>query len=167
MNGNKEITVEVKEMPALHVAYVRHIGPYKGDSQLFERLFTQLMKWAGPRDLFNPTETKLLSLYHDDPNVTGEEKLRMSICMTFPENTKVEGEIGEMDIEAGKYAVGHFELKDSSEYEDAWKMLFGHWLPESGYQCDDKPPYELYLNDPKQHPEGLHIVDICVPVKPL
>jgi AraC family transcriptional regulator len=43
----------------------------------------------------------------------------------------------------------------------------GHWLPQSGYQCDDKPCYELYLNDPKQHPEGRCIVDICVPVRPL
>ena len=40
-------------------------------------------------------------------------------------------------------------------------------MPESGFQLDDKPYYELYQNDPKQHPEGIHIVDICVPVKPL
>jgi len=25
--------------------------------------------------------------------------------------------------------------------------------------------YELYLNDPKQHPEKKHIVDICEPIK--
>ena len=46
-------------------------------------------------------------------------------------------------------------------------MVFGGWLPESGYQPDDRLCYEIYQNDPKEHPEGIHIVDICVPVKPL
>jgi hypothetical protein len=57
-------------------------------------------------------------------------------------------------------------LADSSEYEGAWDLVFGVWLPESGYQPDDGPCYELYLNDPKEHPENKHIVDICMPVKP-
>jgi len=52
-------------------------------------------------------------------------------------------------------------------YEEAWNMVFGGWLPESGYQPDDRLCYEIYQNDPKEHPEGIHIVDICVPVKPL
>ena len=36
------------------------------------------------------------------------------------------------------------------------------YLPE-----DHKSRNELYLNDPKEHPENKHIVDICFPVKPL
>ena len=51
MKNKGQIQVEVKDMPELHVAYVRHIGPYKGNSQVFENLFGKLMKWAGPRDL--------------------------------------------------------------------------------------------------------------------
>jgi AraC family transcriptional regulator len=43
----------------------------------------------------------------------------------------------------------------------------GDWLPDSGYQPDDRPCYELYHNDPKEHPENKCIVDICIPVKPL
>jgi AraC family transcriptional regulator len=41
------------------------------------------------------------------------------------------------------------------------------WLPESGYQPADGPCFERYLNDPAQHPEGKHIVEIGLPVKPL
>ncbi len=33
MKRQEEIQVEVKELPALNVAYVRHIGPYKGDGK--------------------------------------------------------------------------------------------------------------------------------------
>lgn len=45
--------------------------------------------------------------------------------------------------------------------------MYAGWSPESGYQPDDRPAFELYLNDPKEHPEGKHIVEICAPVKPL
>ena len=167
MNDEKQIQVEVKEMHEMNVAYVRHIGPYKGDSDLFEDLFKRLMNWAGPRDLLRFPETMCLSVYHDNPEITDEEQLRLSVCISVPENTKVDGEIGKMKISGGKFAVGRFELKASDEYEGAWNALIGGWLPESGYQLDDRLSYELYHNDPKEHPEGKHIVDICVPVKPL
>jgi AraC family transcriptional regulator len=167
MKDKNQFQVEVKDLPEFHVAYVRHIGPYKGDSALFERLFETLMRWAGPRGLLRFPETQVLAVYHDDPNITDEGKLRTSACITVPEDTPVEGEIGKMAIAAGKYAMARFELADSSEYEGAWNTVFGVWLPESGYQPDDGPCYELYLNDPKEHPEHKHIVDICIPVKPL
>ena len=50
-----EARVEVKSIPEMHVAYLRHIGPYAGDSALFGRLFGQLFSWAGPRGLVGPT----------------------------------------------------------------------------------------------------------------
>ncbi len=166
MSDQLHAEVEVKEMPALSLAYVRHIGPYQGDSSLFERLFSQLMTWAGPRGLLRFPETKSVCVYHDDPKVTDEQKLRIDVCITVPEETEVEGEIGMMTVTGGRYAVARFELK-GDEFQQAWNAVYGGWLPESGYQPDDGPCYELYHNDPKQHPEGKCIVDICVPVKPL
>ena len=107
------------------------------------------------------------TVYHDDPKITDQDKLRLSACITVPEDTPAEGEIGKMTIPAGNYAIARFELTGSAEYEGAWNMVYGSWLPESEYQPDDRPCYELYHNDPKEHSEGLHIVDICVPLKPL
>lgn len=165
MNTN-EVKVEVKDLPQMHVAYLRYIGPYKGNEQLFKRLFEKLCMWAGPRGLIRPNQTQFLSIYHDDPDITEGEKQQTDVCITVPEDTKVEGEIGKMTMPGGKYGVGHFEIMPG-EYPQAWYTVMGGWLPESGYQCDDRPCFEWYLNDPKQHPEGKHIVDICVPVKPL
>jgi len=165
---NKEIqtNVAVKDMPELHIAYIRHIGPYKGDQELFGRLFNKLMAWAGPRGLLRFPETKVMTIYHDNPDITDESRLRTDACITVPEDTQVEGEIGKAKIPAGKYAVAHFEITPD-QYQDAWNAVYGGWLPDSGYQPEDGPCYELYLNDPKQHPEAKHVVDICVPVKPL
>lgn len=166
MVDKKSLKVDVMEIPQMHVAYIRHIGSYKGDTALFGRLFNKLFTWAGARDLLNFPETKVIAVYHDNPDVTDENKLRTSVCITVPEDTKVDGEVGKMTIPGGKYAITHFEI-DDTEYEDAWNVLYGTWLPGSGYQPDDKPPFEMYLNDPKEHPRHKHIVDIYMPVKQL
>ncbi|ACF14759.1 transcriptional regulator, AraC family [Chloroherpeton thalassium ATCC 35110] len=166
MPKQNEIQVTVKDMPEMTVAYVRHIGAYKSNEALFQGLFEKLMTWAGPRGLLRFPETICLSVYHDDPNITDEQKLRTSVCISVPPNTEVDGEVGKMTIPGGKYAVGHFEIQ-SSEYEASWNALWSAWLPESGYQPDDRLSYEIYLNNPNTHPEGKHIVEICVPVRPL
>ncbi|MCP4217769.1 MAG: AraC family transcriptional regulator [bacterium] len=166
MKDKNEIKVEVKEMPEYQVAYVRHIGPYKGNEQLFKGLFEKLMKWAGPRDLLRFPETRALSIYHDDPNITEEDKLRTSACITVPEETKAEGEVGRMTVPGGKFAVARVEI-DADEYEASWNMLMADWLPESGFQPDDRYCYALYQNNPEEHPQKKHILDICIPVKPL
>jgi AraC family transcriptional regulator len=166
MAKKENLRVDVMDVPAVHVAYVRHIGPYKGDEALFERLFNKLFRWAGARDLLNFPETKVLTVYHDNPEVTDESRLRTSVCISVPEKTAVDGDVGKMTIAGGKYAVGHFELS-GDEYEAAWNSLYGTWLPESGYQPDDRPTFEMYLNDPKEHPENKAVVDIYMPVKPL
>jgi AraC family transcriptional regulator len=166
MKETKEVKVEVRDLPDFHVAYIRHIGPYQGDGQLFGRLFGKLCQWAGPRGLLNFPETKMLSIYHDPPEITDDEKLRLSVSISVPKDTEVDGEVGKMKIAGGKYAVANFELAED-EYSKAWETIYGKWLPQSGYQPDDKPCYELYLNDPETHPEKKCIVDIHVPVKPL
>ena len=158
--------VTVKELPEMNVVYVRHVGPYKGDSALFEGLFQKIMTWAGTRGLFASPDLKIMSVYHDDPEITDQSKLRTSVCVTAPKDTVVDGEIGMMTVPGGNYAVTKFELA-GDEFEDAWNSVFGGWLPGSGYQPDDGPCYELYYNNPKEHPEGKCIVEICVPVKPL
>jgi len=155
--------VEVKELPTMTVAYIRHIGPYKGEAQLFERLWNKLFAWGGPRGLIGTPNFKLIAVYHDDPNVTIEDKLRMSVCITVPTDTKVEGEVGKMAIENGTYAVARFEL-GKDEFTEAWNWVYGVWFPTSGYQPDDKPCFEIYPEEPQN---GKFIVDICVPVKPM
>ena len=151
----------------MHLAYVRHIGPYAGDEALFERLFTKLITWAAPRGLFRPPDTEMLSIYHDNPDLTDADKLRTDICITVPPDTQVDGEIGKSLIPEGKYAVARFEI-DASEYGEAWDIVYGEWLPESGFQPGEGAPcFELYRGDPKEHPEGKHTFDLCLPVQPL
>ncbi len=84
--------VEVKEVPAFTLAYVRHTGPYAGDSELFGRLFGRIMSWAGARGLLGP-ESRVVSVYHDDPGLTEPDKLRVSVGVSVPDDTPVDGEM--------------------------------------------------------------------------
>jgi AraC family transcriptional regulator len=157
-------TIEVKELPEHHVVYLRHVGPY-GQAALIPQLVAKLRGWAVPRDLVKG-DTRLLLVAHDDPHVTEQDKLRLSVCLTVPPGTAGEGEVGTMKIPGGKFAVGHFEIRPE-RIADAWNVVMGGWLPQSGYQPDDRLCYEEALSDPRQHPEGKLALDICVPVRPL
>ena len=152
---------EAKTLPELHVAYVPHIGPY---NRIGEAIRT-LMKWAGPRGLINFPETKLLAVYHNNPEITDESRLQSDACITVPKGTEVQGEVGTMTIPGGLFAVAHVEI-DGTQFGEAWDKLIGEWMPEHGYQGDNRLCYEMYLNDPEKHQEKKHIIDICEPVKP-
>jgi AraC family transcriptional regulator len=166
MPNELNMEVRVEDLPEVTIAYIRHVGPYAGDSELFKGLFGRLFQWAGPRNLLRFPETQILSIYHDDPHVTDEAKLRTSVGITVAGETEVSGEIGKMQMPAGRYAQARFEL-EPHQYEAAWNTVYGGWLPDSGYQPADGLPFERYLNNPDDHPQGKHIVEICMPVKPL
>lgn len=153
--------IEVKEMPEMKAIYVRHIGAFNQIGEAYGKLF----KWAYPRGFYTPNVSKSATVVHDDPSVTEIEKVRSSACIIIESDVKVDGEIGKLTIPAGKYAVGRFEL-GFADFEKAWNSMC-NWFVESGYQQGDGCTYELYHNDYTTHLEQKHIVDICIPVKPL
>lgn len=164
-------TVTITERPETTVAYVRHTGPYFGDEALFQRLFSTLYRWAMPRDLVHRGVTEEIIVYHDDPETVDAEKLRVSCGIAVPAGTEVSGEVGSMTIPAGKYAEARFNV-DATQFGGAWNWVYGVWLPDSGYQPDDRPCFEKYIDtDPDAEMTDelgrTFTVDICVPVTPL
>lgn len=152
---------QVKELPERHVACVRHVGPYPEIGKAFEKLY----QWAGPKGLIQFPQTQSLAVYYDGPEQVDASKLRSDACLTVPEGTLEDGDAQIMKVPGGLFAVAHVEI-DPSEYGAAWDKLVGEWMPEQGLVPDEgRLCYELYLNDPDQHPEKKHIVDICEPVK--
>ncbi|MFP4153671.1 MAG: GyrI-like domain-containing protein [Alkalispirochaeta sp.] len=163
--------VSVMEKPDLTIAYVRHTGPYFGDEGLFQRLFTTLYQWAAPRKLITRGVTEEIVIYHDDPDTVEPEKLRISCGIPVPADTVVSGEIGKLTIPAGTYAEARF-LVDATQFGGAWSWVYGVWLPDSGYQPDDRICYERYIDtDPEAELTDeigrTFTVDICIPIKPL
>ena len=156
-----ETKVTIEKLSDTKVAYLRYVGPYAGDGKLFEGLYSRLGAWAGPRGIDMSTS---YIIYHDDPNVTDEQKLRLSVCVPISDDVvTVSGEIGEMIIKGGDYAVGTFSLS-SDEYTEAWGYMCGQWLPKSGYRPANSVPFERYTEGGCDE-NGRMKVDICIPVE--
>jgi AraC family transcriptional regulator len=162
---NVGLGVQVHRLAPATIAYIRHVGPYKGDTALFRRLFNQLLAWAGPRGLTGP-ETRYLSLFQDNPNLTPAAKQRMEVALTVPAGTAPSGQIGVRTLEGGVYATARVRVR-IEDYAAQWDALVADWLPASGYQPDHRAAMEFYLNDPATDPEGRYHVEICLPVRPL
>jgi AraC family transcriptional regulator len=154
---------EVVNLPEMTVAYVRYVGAYQGNGELFAGLFNKLFTWAGPKGLMQQPDLKIICVYHDSPDITEPEKLRTSVCLTVPSTTKTDGEIGKMQITGGEYLVTKFEVNEK-EFQQAWEWVYGKLLPASGYQPDDGPCFEMYS---EPYNGGKMITEICVPVKPI
>ncbi len=156
--------ISIKNLNEREVAYVSFTGNYIGNTKVFKDLFTKLGNWAGPKNLIN-SDTVFLSSYQDDPNVTPPDELVLDVCMSIPENTEVEGEIKKKVLPGGQYAVMHAELVNPEDYGPAWEKVV-EWSKENKYELDmSRPSYELYLNNPEEHPEKHHIIEICLSVK--
>lgn len=123
------------------------------------------MQWAVAHKLMGP-ECVSLGIYHDDPSITAPEKPSSDACSVIPPDNEPDGEVGIKEIPAGRYAVMRAEIPPE-EIHGTWAELINDWMPASGFQPDDRPCYELYHNNPKDHPEGKFIMDICEPVRPL
>ena len=154
-----ETKVVIEKFEDTRVAYLRYVGPYAGDGKLFENLYRRLCVWAGPRGIDMSTS---YIIYHDDPNITDEQKLRLSVCVPISDDVEVSGEIGKMTIKGGSYAVGSF-LLNASEFGEAWGYMCGEWLPKSGYKPADSIPFERYT-EAGCDVDGRMCVDICIPV---
>ncbi len=165
MTNTLNMNLEVKDLDPQRIAYLRHVGPYQGDQELFGRLFGKLATWAGARGLLGPGAS-FLSVYHDHPSITDANKLRVSIGVTIADDVEVEGEIGALTLAGGKYACARFRIAPD-QYAEAWDALMGRWLPDSGFQPADGPPMERYLNELARDLEGKHEVEICLPVRAL
>ena len=169
MKDNQSLKIEVQTMPDIHIAYVRHRGQYNPhDKALFQGLFSKLMNWAVPRNLFTPPETKAMTVYSSGhPDITASNNLCVDACISIKEDIIVDGEVGKRVISGGQYAVVSLTDATLDECGQAWDKIFNHWLPESGYQPGDGGYYCNHLNDPEQHPQKLHHVEMYLPVKAL
>jgi AraC family transcriptional regulator len=156
MERGNTVKGSIREMPEYHVAYVRRIGPYT--QKTWDLAFGELLRWAAPRG-YAATEP-MVGLYWDNPDITPESKCRMDACVRVPPGTAAKGRVGTQIIGGGPHAVCRFETPLEGFYQ-AWEDAFA-WLVTNGYECDDRPCYELYHTTPA---EGNWVYDVCIPLK--
>lgn len=159
--------LEVKQLDGFHVAYAVNREGY--DDAKIEATWDVLLKWAKPRDLLDD-ETVFIGMPLDNPDITDEDKCRYYACITVPEGTETRGEIAQLDIGPGAFAVYRYSGPGEG-VADMYRRIFSEWFPDSGYQPGEQLGIEIYHVDAnvieaaKANP--VVDLDICIPVRPL
>lgn len=129
--------IEVRQLPVLRLACVRHVGPYWQIGAAFK----QLDAWASEQGLAAATR---VALYHDDPCAVPEAELQSDAAVLLPGGHSFTANRGMAVIElpAGSYArcthVGPY-----SELPRAWKELQSRFQ-QSGRRQRASPALEIY-----------------------
>jgi AraC family transcriptional regulator len=163
---NNPVELTIQSVEPKKVLYIRYTGIYKGDSDLFSKLFSRLYHYADQKHLID-RDTRWFVVYHDYSDLTADEKLRISICISVNQEAKSYGEFGCMELAGGRYAVGRFNL-EPSQYQGAWNYMISKWLPDSGYLPDDRFCFEYYPPQEQLEDDDTgRAVEIFIPVAPL
>ncbi|MGH1440574.1 MAG: AraC family transcriptional regulator [Cellvibrionaceae bacterium] len=139
-------TVEIIDNEKVLLAGYSHQGDYMEIGKQFEKVFV----YGATKQLLTE-QTRSIGLYYDDPKSVDVEQLRSMACISIEGKEGVGDELEIITIPEGKCATVLFK-GPYAELEKPYDYLFGHWLPESGYEAADFPPFEEYLNDPKETP---------------
>ena len=157
--------IEVKHI-AMQIIYIRFTGSYGDFRKNSRKMVKELFAFAEKNQLINEKETKVLTIYHDNPFITKEENLKTSVAITVPLREKIveEGRISSMKF-SGKYAILHFNLK-LNEYEKAWNWAYHDFLFKSeSMKPRDDFPFELYVTQPPRNLKSKSLTDIYLPIE--
>ncbi|MFK7793440.1 MAG: GyrI-like domain-containing protein [Devosiaceae bacterium] len=136
-----------------------HKGSYMKIGESFEQLFAM----ASTRGLM-PYVKGSVGIYYDDPMGTPEEELRSRACLIVDDAALADDPLEAEVLASGCYAV----LSVKGPYSDlpaAYDWLYSVWLKEHGHALRAAPPYEDYLNNPREVPASELLTKICVPIE--
>jgi len=156
------MSIRVSEQPSYHVAYMRYVGPF-GPHGIPE-LWTRFHQWIDAHGLRGPTRITL-GIAYDDPSITAPDKTRYDACVVVPRDFPPDRLVDVMDVPGGTYALAEF-VGGAHEIVPAWNAVFAGWLPNSGFEPDDRPCYELYRGEPTVDARRRTFrCDLCLPVR--
>jgi AraC family transcriptional regulator len=153
--------VAIETLPASRCASVAHSGSYMLIDRAMGRLFTAL----ATQKLIAPDQA-MRAVFFDDPDLTPVNALRSRACSPVAEDTPLAAPLEEVVLRGGLYA----RLRYRGPYADmkgAYRWLLGAWLSHSGYEPDDEPIFEAYLNNPQHVAPTDLLTDIHLPLRTL
>lgn len=150
--------VDLLTVPNIELAGLPHKGDYLTIGATFEKVFikAQSLQLLGPN-------TRSIGVYYDDPFSCEADSLRSHACITATQDQAAQSEMDPITVGGGLHGVLEFK-GPYSELEEAYRWLYGEWLPNSGMEAADAPPFEEYMNDPKTVPATELVTKIYLPL---
>ncbi len=150
--------IEIVEQPAFRLVAESH----RGDYQYLGRTVSQLHARLALRD-FLEEQAVPIAILHDDPFLVPEPELRSDIGFVIPDAAALPEGFGEVRLAASRCAVLHFKGPYVGLFE-AYRYLYGCWLPNNGVELSDAPIYAMILEDPREVAPSDLRTDICLPL---
>jgi AraC family transcriptional regulator len=154
--------VHTEYLPAITLLATRHLGDYQTIGMAFERL----MVWVAGKDLLE-SPMRTFALYYDDPISKPKQELISDACLCLPPTVDIDslagGDVKVLTIAASRCATYTFK-GPYSELDKPYRWLYDTWLPQSGQEVGNNPPYEEYLNDARSTPPTELLTKICIPL---
>jgi AraC family transcriptional regulator len=156
--------VALKTMSDVRVAYMRYTGTY-GDPKI-TRMWQRFASLAARNGLIDGKHM-ILGVSRDDPDIALAGRCGYDACVEVDRSFKPAGEIGVQVVRGGLFGCTPFRGTAKDIYE-AWLQLFSGWLPDSGFQPDDRLAIETYGTGIEVDPEtGRFACELCLPIRPL
>ncbi len=161
LNRNIEMKPEIILIEDIKLICARETGRY---SESASKAWSRIMKFAYSNKLMHKN-IRRIGISHDDPNITDAEHIRYDACVDIDVDIAEEDNLTKQTIIGGNYAKFIHE-GTYDDFKETYSYIFNEWLPESEFQIDDKPCFEVYLNrDPrKTKPENLK-TEVYIPIK--
>ncbi|MFP2239750.1 DNA gyrase inhibitor SbmC [Pseudescherichia vulneris] len=141
------------------VAGFHMVGPWE---KTVKQGFEQLAMWVNGQKI---PAREWVAVYYDNPDQVPAEKLRCDTVVTvdegFTPSVNSEGVIV-TEIAAGLYAKALARIV-GNDFATPWYQFFNSVLQDNEHELDEKPCFELYLNDGNK--DGHWDIEMYVPVK--
>ncbi len=161
LNRTGEITmytVTIAAQPDRRLACLSHTGSYMDIGEKFDKL----KMLCSTRGMW-PQISGMLGIYYDDPGAKPEADLESAAALILSGDASVDAPMYEEHLAGGRTAILEYKGPYPGLHE-AYKYLYGDWLPKSGEEARDIPPYEVYLNSPEDTaPDDLR-TNVCLPL---
>jgi AraC family transcriptional regulator len=105
----------------------------------------------------------MFGVYYDSPGAVATANLRSFAGLTAPEGYRPEGDLRVEEIRPG-VAASLVHKGPYAELSRAYDYLYCEWLPASGREPADAPPFEEYLNNPREVPPLEWLTRVSIPL---
>jgi AraC family transcriptional regulator len=154
-----DMNVEVKELSHQRVCTFASQGGYAPEA--IYGAWDTLITWASNHGIKAEQQTRFAFAF-DNPAITPMDKCRYDASIVIPSDMPVNLPFEESEIPAGKYAVLYYK-GSPEETLNAQMSIYSDWLLNSGFEPDDFPLLENYLNDVRA--DGFLEMEIYVKLK--
>lgn len=157
---SRNAQVKIVDFPTTPVAVLAH----RGDPARIGDTIRQFIAWR-KRTGLPPKISATFNLLHTDPDTTAPGDYRLDLCAATDRDIapNAEGVVAGV-IPAGRCAVLR-QVGGADDLRHTVRFLYAEWLPQSGEEPRDFPPFAQRVSFFPDVPEHAAITDLFLPLK--